>query len=60
MGQGGTDLVQTHAVPVESGRPAATTICGMSYNRVNDSLDWFDPKYISAVKRCTKCADLAQ
>jgi hypothetical protein len=58
MGQGGWDLVQTHAVPVEAGRPAATTVCGMSYSRVNDSLDWFDPKYISAFKRCTECADL--
>jgi hypothetical protein len=60
MGQGGWDLVQTHAVPVEASQPAATTACGMIYSRVNANYDWFDPKYAFAVKRCVKCAQLTQ
>jgi hypothetical protein len=60
MGQGGADLVQTHAVPVEAGRPAATSACGMPYSRVSDSVTWFDPKFAFAVQRCAKCEDLTQ
>jgi hypothetical protein len=60
MGQGGWDLVQTHAVPVEAGRPAVTTACGQHYSRVNASLNWFDPKYAFAVARCEKCVEFTQ
>jgi hypothetical protein len=48
--------VQTHAVPIEAGQPAATTSCGSIYSRVNANLDWFDPKYAFAVQRCAECA----
>jgi hypothetical protein len=60
MGQAGTGLVQTHAVEVEAGCPADTAVCGMPYSRVNDSLDWFHPKYISAYKRCAECENRTQ
>jgi hypothetical protein len=60
MGQGGWDLVQTHAVPVEAGQPAATTACGMVCSRVSANLSWFDPKYAFGVQRCAKCAKLTQ
>lgn len=60
MGQGGWDLVQTHAVPIEAGQPAATTACGSIYSRVNANLDWFDPKYAFAVQRCAECAQVTQ
>ena len=43
MGQSGTDLVQTHAVPIEASQAAATTACGMDYGRVDANLNWFDP-----------------
>jgi hypothetical protein len=60
MAQGGTDLVQTHAVPITAGQPAEITACGMVYSRINAHLDWYDPKYAFAVQRCTKCAQLTQ
>jgi hypothetical protein len=59
MGQGGWDLVQTHAVPIEAGQPATTTACGMVYSRVNANLSWLDPKYAS-VQRCAECASLTE
>ena len=60
MGQGGWDLVQTHAVPVEDGHPATATACGQDYSRVNASLDWFDPKYAFSMPRCAKCVEFTQ
>jgi hypothetical protein len=55
MGQSGTDLVQTHAVPIEASQAAATTACGMDYVRVNANLNWFDQKFAFAAQRCAKC-----
>jgi hypothetical protein len=60
MGQSGPYLMQIHAVPVVAHGPAATTVCRMSYTRVNGSLDWFDPKQAVGVKRCEKCLELRQ
>jgi hypothetical protein len=60
MGQSGTDLVQTHAVPIEASQAAATTACGMDYVRVNANLNWFDQKFAFAAQRCAKCEKLTQ
>lgn len=60
MGQGGWDAVQAHAVLVEGGRPMTTTVCTIGYKEVNVDLDWFDPKYAYALKRCDECERLTQ
>jgi hypothetical protein len=46
-----------HAVPVESGNPAAETVCSQRFDDIDPSADWQGPTLHTVGVRCPDCLE---